>query len=494
MPSSSAARQRVSPELGSGAGWTARVAVVVGLAAPLFLACGDGPGRGASTPTAQMRGTGGATSTIEIPDPPTGEMLSLAAETIGDARKTLERAPSSAAAWGNFGEVCDAHKLYDAAAIAYGRAHELAPAEFRWAYLLAVVEDFRGRGTEAIVRLFEQAIECNAIYPPLFLRYGDALVRQGELARAKTAYGRAIELDANFAMAHRGLGQTLLALGELAPAKTALERAAELEPEDGVVFAALAQLHHRLGDKARAEAASRKASELPRVLGAPDPVRFSVERRAGTPGTARKRALDAMREGRFAVALRDARFLVEVEPEDVLYRLWLGTCLIETGAVAAAGPHFERAVELDSGHPEPFARYGAWLDAVGRWPEAARQWARAAELAPEEASFVGRHAIALAKAGQLDRAFAAFERAEALGQNDAELYHTWGTALMGRDAAAAVSRFEHALELGGDNAGTLYNLGLSLEALGRTGEAEQRFQQSAELDPQGPAARRAAGG
>lgn len=486
----------VAPGAGPGA-WIAGAAVVIGLAATFFfLGRGDagrpGPGgvpRAERGPVPPVAG-----AAVPVPDPDTSEMLSLAADTIGSARAAVLRAPDAAEAWGGFGEALDAHKLYDAAAVAYGRAHELAPAEFRWAYLLAVVEDFRGRGTDEIVGLFESAIATNAGYPPLFLRYGDALVRQGELDRARAAYERAIELDPDFAMAHRGLGQVLLASDEAAAARAALEAAARIEPEDGVVFASLAQAYTRLGETDRAADARTKARELPRVLGVPDPVRFAVERKAGTPGTARKRALDAIREGLFASALPDARFLVEVEPDDVLYRIWLGTCLVETGDGAAAGEHFERAATLAPEHPQALPLYAGWLEAAGRFTESIERWQRAVELAPDDparGARTARLALAQAKAGQLDDALASFARASELGLDDAELHHNWGTAWMTRDAEQAAERFARALELGGDNAGTLYNLGLVLEALDRPEEAAQAFGRSAELEPHGPAAARA---
>jgi Flp pilus assembly protein TadD len=49
-------------------------------------------------------------------------------------------------------------------------------------------------------------------------------------------------------------------------------------------------------------------------------------------------------------------------------------------------------------------------------------------------------------------------------------------------------RFRSALERGPENPGTLYNLGLSLEALGRTDEARAALERSSALDPGGPAA------
>lgn len=496
-PGSKANVQQGTPPSSSSASWIAGTVVVIGLVAAFVFLREDAP----SEPGSPLGGPAKEqVPAVDVPDPDTSEMLSLAAQTIGTAREAVLRAPNSADAWGGFGEVCDAHKIYDAAAIAYRQAQELAPSDFRWSYLLAVVEDFRGRETDEIVRLFEAASAANDIYPPLFLRYGDALVRQGELDRARAAYERAVELDPNFAMAHRGLGQVMLALDEPQAARRSLETAAGIEAEDGVVFASLAQAYTRLGETELAAEARKKARELPRVLGVPDPIRFAVERRAGTPGMARKRALDAIREARYASALSDARFLVEVEPDDVLYRIWLGTCLVETGDAPAAGEHFARAVELEPEHPQALPLYGGWLEAMGRFDEAVALWERAVTVAEEaaddgaRAAHTSKLALAQAKSGKTDLALASFARAAELGLDDAELHHNWGTTWMTKDARKAIERFERSLEIGGDNAGTLYNLGLSLDALGQAEEAREAFERSAALDPHGAAAARLQGG
>lgn len=119
---------------------------------------------------------------VQPPDIDLNGMPAPVARAIGGAHEAVVRDPRSGPAWGRLGSVLDAHHLFDEAAICYGRALALDPDEFRWAYLLAVVQDFRGVEVDELHSAFDAAVALNSRFPPLFLRYGDALVRQGRAA------------------------------------------------------------------------------------------------------------------------------------------------------------------------------------------------------------------------------------------------------------------------------------------------------------------------
>jgi cytochrome c-type biogenesis protein CcmH/NrfG len=168
----------------------------------------------------RWRGSGTAP---DVPDPLTAEMPSPVARAHRSAREAVLAEPGSARAWGEFASVCDAHHLYDAAAAAYGRARALAPGEFRWVYLLAIVRDFQGAGAEEVAALFAEAARLEPGYPPLHLRRGDAFVRQGALEDARAAYARALELDPAFALDARSTSPRLLRLLDAARAERGSE-------------------------------------------------------------------------------------------------------------------------------------------------------------------------------------------------------------------------------------------------------------------------------
>ena len=285
-----------------------------------------------------------------VPNPVSAETLPPVAEVLRAARENVLAAPRSAEAWGAFASVCDAHQLYDEAALAYQRAHELDRASFRWIYLLAIVEDLRGSEPERVWTCFREAMERNPVYPPLFVRYGDALVHQGEMVRARDAYRRATDLDPDFAMAHRGLGQVLLALGDLPAALAHLQRATTLDPSDGIAWATLARAFQVQGDEEQADAAARRASTLPRQLGLPDPLRYQVEQLAVNPAACNRRAAEAMRRGDYAAALPELERLVEMLPGEADYWAGLGRALERLGRGPEALDAYRRAASIDPGH------------------------------------------------------------------------------------------------------------------------------------------------
>ena len=112
-----------------------------------------------------------------VPDPVTDDMPQAVVAILERARQAVLVTPDSAQAWGQLGAACAAHHLYQEASVCYRAAHRLAPTEFQWAYLLAVVEDFLGAEASEVVALFDRATELNPRYPPAQLRFGQALVR-----------------------------------------------------------------------------------------------------------------------------------------------------------------------------------------------------------------------------------------------------------------------------------------------------------------------------
>ena len=424
----------------------------------------------------------GAGVEAAVPDPLTPEMLAPVREALASARDGVLAAPGSAATWGAFAEVCDAHHLYPEAERAYRRAGALAPDEFRWAYDLAIVRDFQGAPAAEVVGLFERAVRLQPRYPPARLRQGDALVRQGLLEEARSAYEQALELDPAFAMAHRNLGQTLLALEDVSGALRHLERAAALDPRDGVVAASLANAYWRAGDAPRATSAERDARALAPVYGVPDPVRFAVEGKNVTPLASNRRAREREERGEWAAALPDLERTVEFDPEDAGLRARLGRCLRELGQVERAHAELERALALRPDQLLALAQLAGLCEQRGELARAAELYRRASALAPENLVLWKRLGSCLGPLGDFPGALAAFERAGAAP--DAELLHNWGTVLAraGR-LEEACERLGRALELGPDSAATHFNLADALEGLGRIDEAVAHFERAQALDP-----------
>ena len=299
--------------------------------------------RGTTAPAA-------GSAVVTFPNPDTTLMQPRVAQAISDARRTLRRNAGSAAAWGKLGAVCDAHLLYAEAETCYRRAQQLAPGEFRWPYLLAIVLDTQGAPANEVNRQFEAARTIVPNFPPLFVRLGDALVRQGRLADARNAYARAVELDTDFAMAHRSLGQVTLAMGDPQAALGHLQRAAQYAPNDSLVYAGMAQAYTRLGDTSAAAAATAQTRRLPRDLGLPDPIRFEVESLGVSSELCDKRAARRMAAGDFNGALEDLGIVEETRPRDAGVQYRIGLALENLGRRDEAIARYRRATRIDPTH------------------------------------------------------------------------------------------------------------------------------------------------
>ncbi len=284
--------------------------------------------------------------TPAIPDSVTADMQAPVAELIGEARAAVVAEPGSAAAWGRLGMVLDAHHLYGDAAACYERAHELDPAEFRWAYFLPIVLDHGGAPAETIVRQLADAAQLEPGHAPLHARFGETLARSGRLAEAGVSYERAIELAPRFPIAHRGLGQVALATGDAAGALVHIERAIAIQDGDRGAYAALAQACRQLGMADRARAAAARASQLPDLYTYLDRIRAEVGSLGVSTTVLVDRAKFRMGTGQWDLALQDLRIAERAAPDDEWVQRQLARALRELGDAQQAALHEARADTL----------------------------------------------------------------------------------------------------------------------------------------------------
>ncbi len=426
-----------------GAGTRRRAAAVVLVLAAVLLVAGDG----ARTPRPDR----------PVPDPETSSMQPRVAQRIIEARVAVLADPASAEAWGRFGAVCDAHRLYDEAAACYERAAGLDPRDFRWPYLRAIVGEARGEDPSRVAALFRESLALHPDYAPVHLRLA-ALARDGGRPQeARRACERAIEIDPALAAAHRELGEALLSLGDPAGAVAHLERAAALGGGDRAVWSALAQAHARAGDPAAAAGAAEKARRAERVTAAPDPVRSAVEALGESTQHRIERAATRMDAGDYEGVIESLRIVEEARPDSAVLHYNLGVAYARTGRTQLALDHLAKATELrDDLHLAHCERASLLMDR-GEFPAAIGHLRRARAAAPDNSDVLMWLGAALAGNGNLDEAVAAFEDAARLAPLDAR---------------------------------THYNLGLALEALGRPSEAAREYQRTVDLDPRHPAAER----
>lgn len=448
----------------------------------------------------------GATTTADetkssAPSPPTppgsiqpadpNEMQPQVRELLAKARAATVQYPDSPESWGQWGRVCDAHKLFDCAERCYRRARELAPDDFTFPYLLASVLDFSGRGGDESIKLYEEAARLNPRYAQIYWRLGFALDRQGKLAEARDAYLKAVKIDPKFAMAHRAAGQALLALGDVKVALSHLERAARLSPEDGAVHAALAQAYRRSGDTERARQEAELAKGREPTYDIADPVRDMVRQMAVDSVSAYSKALQFVDDNRYADAIPFLKVAESANPSDPLVQIYLGTAYHRTGQPEAALRHLQAAIALDASRGPAYLELGSLYLDLGRMEEADAAYKKVDELNPRNGAVHVFMADGFMQRGELYRANKAWETASLYKILDAGEMSRWGATLLGMgDVDKAIERFNVSVALKPDFEEGWHNLGVALEHAGRVGEAIVAHQRALEINPNGASAQR----
>ncbi|MFT5050488.1 MAG: tetratricopeptide (TPR) repeat protein [Chlamydiales bacterium] len=438
---------------------------------------------------------GGATPTVgpgtEPPELDTSLMSAPFRDALERTRAAVISKPRLPQTWGDLGALLDAHLFYEQALICYERAHQLAPDDFRWLYLPAVVMDFLGSDLDSVDAAFQAALVNQPDYPPLRYRFAEALLRQGASDRALVSFRKAIELDPNFALAQRGLGQALLAQGQLDEAIAHLERARQIATTDSVTHAALARAYHLQGDAEASRTATERARSSQATLSVPDPVRYAVDQLSLEPAFLTRRVNEALSRKDFVSAERDLAILERIFPTEAMHPLRRGQCLRKLKRPQPARLSFQRALELEDPTGGAHSALADLLQEQGDLPAALVHRRDAANQQPARATYRNSLGLALAMSGDLNAALEEFATCASLAPPTSELHHNWGTTLLQQNRLEdAAQHFETALQLEPDSAGTLYNLGTIHERQGRNSDAIKLYKRAAAVDPTGPAADR----
>lgn len=423
------------------------------------------------------------------PDPATGEMQPRVRDQFAAARRAVAANPSSAAAWGRLGEVCDAHRLFDDARLCYERAAALAPRDHRWPYLLATVLEAGGAGPEDVASHYEAAIDLDPAFTPAWCRLGHARLEQGRAEGARDAFRHAVEIDRDLAAAHRGLGRCALARADARGAIEHLERATALAPADRGAWASLAQAYAQAGDRGRAEQAAQRAQTLAASPDVPDPVRAEVEALGLSPRHCLDRAALLAEAGDHQGVVDNLSIVAEALPDHPLVHLQLGTSYAALGRDEEALRHYERACDLQDDLIDAHLEMAPILIEQGRLTEAIEHLRRALAHAPDDPTVLTWLGAALGRRGDFAAAQTVLERALDLAPSDvATRLNLAGVLLERGKTEQALAQYREAVRIDPLSADAYFRLGLALVSAGRPDEAIESFRQAVAIDPRHPAA------
>jgi tetratricopeptide (TPR) repeat protein len=161
----------------------------------------------------------------------------------------------------------------------------------------------------------------------------------------------------------------------------------------------------------------------------------------------------------------------------------LGRRLLQAGLSAEAADLCQRALAIDPGHADSLCLMGEVCLHLGQFDQAVEWMARALRIAPK-ATYLSTLGIVLLRAGRLEEALKAFEKAISIEPENAESWKNFGAVLIDLDHPnQAFLALQQALKLRPRyvDAANLY--GMALYKQQRYAEALEHFNLSLEVEP-----------
>ena len=354
---------------------------------------------------------------------------------LGDcsgARAALQRAAEldtgSAALSFELGEACELCGEQSGALAAYRHAVRLDPLNDAYQHRLGALLRDRGDDEEAQLVL-RAALGLRPDSAAAHADIAELLWRQGQHEPALESYRRALALDPHSADYERALGRAHRELGQLRPAARHLRRAATLAParaelhyDAGTVAEAAGQIEPALAAYERAAALDPGRAEFARAAGA-------MRLRLGDRAQARRHLARALRSDR-----RNAAALYQAGLAHVADASW-------GRAIRALG----RSLRLERTAPA-YEALGRALALAGRLDEALAAFAQALQIQPDDPQTLFHYSEALGACGQIEAAYqAARQSARLAAALPAHQQHAGELALRLGRPHEALELFDRAL-------------------------------------------------
>ena len=345
----------------------------------------------------------------DVPDVSLEGLDPAVAVQLRNVRHRLDAAQraggASAALFGDAGRHYHAYGMIAPAEACYRKAEALAREDYRWPYLLAVVQQEAGRVEEAAASL-GRALAAQRYYPALLRLAALALVlgRPDEAQRWLAPARAHAPTDPALLSVE---GEVALAQARPAEAVAALEEALRREPR-------ASRLHHLLGmayrDLGRADEARAHLAQAGAVgVRAQDPLLDEVRSLRHGESSFMIEGHQAFRAGDFAGAA--AAFAGAVEASggsSVGPLLNLAAAEERLGRLEGALGHLEQARRLEPSHPLVLFNLGTLRARSGRPAEAEPLLAELVKRSPADAEARSEWGLALVALGRLDDAERAF--------------------------------------------------------------------------------------
>lgn len=442
------------------------------------------------------------------PLPALADLAGVAApmrEAIVDADARARRSPTGATV-GALARVYHASLRVSEALGLYPLAERLAPGDWTWTYLRALLLEERGDQAAARAAL-ERVTTAAPGFGLAWYRLGELAFKQGRLDDAQVAYERARDaagvppftapfMPAGVASrqtvplsAYAGLGLARVALDrhDRAGAATRLRALVDSYPAFGPARALLRTEERRASPGATAAAEpspSDRAFDAPFVPPA-DPLLDAVVADSRHSDLLLKHAGIATRAGDPAWREFLVRRALTYNPQDLNVLMETAAMLQATGRAAEALPYLKQHEALAPGDHHTLVEEGRVLTDLGRLPEAEAVLRRAIVVRDAAAEY--NLGAVLDLQDRWDDARAHYQRALAINPFHARAMNNLGVGLDRHgDSPAAVALFERAIDISPSSAEFYVNYGSALIQLRRFADAQRVLATGLALDPRAP--------
>lgn len=406
----------------------------------------------------------------------------LMAKRFDNILEAVRARPDDPAVIGELGCFYEANLFPDLAAACYERASTLAPDDPQWMFHRAAV----ARATDDL-KFAEKALRLVLARRPDHAasreQLGLALLADGSLDEAATAFERLIELRPDMPSGYVGLARVRLARNNAEEAEGLLRRAVDVAPNWNAARYYLAVALRALGRPAEAEAEAARGTDT-RWMFIPDPWYADVTRQAAgrEPLMAVARGMRAM--GATDNAIRIYRTLLTVDPRDVPVAQELADLYLRANRPADVVLMLREPLLADPDNLRTNIQLAAGFFGIGRLSDSQAHAEAALKLNPNSAEASYGLGLALAAQGEYDSAIAALHRAVEFGGGDPRYAQAVCELLIHQERwNEADAPCRTALSREPKETAHLYNLGRVSLKLGRIDEAIRYLQLAAERKP-----------
>lgn len=287
--------------------------------------------------------------------------LTAAIKMAGASDATLSEA------YGSTGQKFHAYSFNAPARECYVNASRLAPKDFRWAYLMAKLDQQDGRIDDAI-RNYLLAQSLNPSYVASSINLGNIFLEGNRLSEARQHFAAALKIDQQSPAAHYGLGQVALSERNYAEAVRYFERTLAIVTAATRVHYSLAMAYRGLGELEKAKAHLRLQGTV--GVRVADPLLDQLQEIVQGARLHLIRGRTALDAKRYAEAADEFRKAVAARPESVAGRVNLGAALNLMGDRRGAIEQFQEALRIAPENANAHYNLGVLFVSQNRHPEA----------------------------------------------------------------------------------------------------------------------------